>query len=123
MDVQARRMVSGKRREAETRRNIEVVILACGNQGVHDGQCTINSTASVTDAYMNDAYGNSIASSGTSVNPKKWNGGSGYYSDAESGLQKVGTRCTFRGWADSLLTVWRSHGATAPDPDRQSLVM
>jgi RHS repeat-associated protein len=46
----------------------------------------------VTDAYTNDAYGNSIASSGSSTNPMKWNGGSGYYSDAESGLQKVGAR-------------------------------
>jgi len=63
---------------------------------LQDGQGStrqlINSSATVTDSYTNDAYGNSIASSGSSTNPMKWNGSGGYYSDAESGLQKVGAR-------------------------------
>jgi RHS repeat-associated protein len=37
-------------------------------------------------------YGNSVSSDGTATNPFQWNGGSGYYSDSESGLQKVGAR-------------------------------
>jgi RHS repeat-associated protein len=33
-----------------------------------------------------------VSSSGTAANPFQWNGGSGYYADAESDLQKVGAR-------------------------------
>ena len=63
---------------------------------LQDGQPStrqlLNSSQAIVSAYTTDAYGNNISSSGTAANPFKWNGGSGYYSDSESGLQKVGAR-------------------------------
>ena len=52
----------------------------------------LNSSQTVVASYISDAFGNSVGGSGSSVNPFIWNGGSGYYSDGESGLQKVGAR-------------------------------
>ena len=52
----------------------------------------LNSSQTVVASYISDAFGNSVGGSGSSTNPFIWNGGSGYYSDAESGLQKVGAR-------------------------------
>jgi len=63
---------------------------------LQDGQGStrrlLNSSQSVVASYVSDAFGNSVGGSGTSTNPFIWNGGSGYYADAESGLQKVGAR-------------------------------
>ena len=63
---------------------------------LQDGQGStrqlLNSSQTTVASYLNDAFGNSVSSSGSGANPFKWNGGSGYYSDAESGLQKVGAR-------------------------------
>jgi RHS repeat-associated protein len=63
---------------------------------LQDGQGStrqlLNSIQATVASYTTDAYGNSVASSGTAANPFQWNGGSGYYSDSESGLQKVGAR-------------------------------
>jgi RHS repeat-associated protein len=63
---------------------------------LQDGQGStrrlLNSSQATVASYTTDAYGNSVASSGSAANPFQWNGGSGYYSDSESGLQKVGAR-------------------------------
>ncbi|HET6382754.1 MAG TPA: RHS repeat-associated core domain-containing protein [Armatimonadota bacterium] len=63
---------------------------------LQDGQGStrqlLNSSQTVVASYISDAFGNSVGGSGSSTNPFIWNGGSGYYSDAESGLQKVGAR-------------------------------
>ena len=40
-----------------------------------------DSSGNVTDTYLNDAWGNSVASTGTTVNPFKWVGKYGYYTD------------------------------------------
>jgi RHS repeat-associated protein len=52
----------------------------------------LNSSQATVASYTTDAFGNSVSSSGTAANPFQWNGGIGYYSDSESGLQKVGAR-------------------------------
>jgi RHS repeat-associated protein len=63
---------------------------------LQDGQGStrqlLNSSQATVASYTTDAFGNSVASSGSAANPFQWNGGSGYYSDSESGLQKVGAR-------------------------------
>jgi RHS repeat-associated protein len=63
---------------------------------LQDGQGSarqlLNSSQSTVASYTTDAFRNSVSSSGTAANPFQWNGGSGYYSDSESGLQKVGAR-------------------------------
>jgi RHS repeat-associated protein len=63
---------------------------------LQDGQGStrrlLNSSQATVASYTTDAYGNSVASSGSAANPFQWNGGTAYYSDAESGLQKVGAR-------------------------------
>jgi RHS repeat-associated protein len=63
---------------------------------LQDGQGStrqlLNSSQATVASYTTDAYGNSVASSGSAANPFQWNGGSAYYSDSESGLQKVGAR-------------------------------
>jgi RHS repeat-associated protein len=63
---------------------------------LQDGQGStrqlLSSSQATVAAYTTDAYGNSVSSSGTAANPFQWNGGIGYYSDSESGLQKVGAR-------------------------------
>ena len=40
-----------------------------------------DSSGNVTDTYLHDAWGNLIASTGTTVNPFKWVGKYGYYTD------------------------------------------
>ena len=40
-----------------------------------------DNTGNVTDTYLHDAWGNSVASTGTTVNPFKWVGKYGYYTD------------------------------------------
>ena len=46
----------------------------------------------VTDTYTSEAFGNPLATTGTTVNPYKYGGGSGYYTDDDSDL----TLLTFR---------------------------
>ncbi len=40
-----------------------------------------DSSGNVTDTYLHDAWGNSVAATGTTVNPFKWVGKYGYYTD------------------------------------------
>ena len=40
-----------------------------------------DSSGNVTDTYLHDAWGNAVASTGTTVNPFKWVGRYGYYTD------------------------------------------
>ncbi|MBL8812323.1 MAG: RHS repeat-associated core domain-containing protein [Planctomycetaceae bacterium] len=51
-----------------------------------------DSSGSVTDTYLNDAWGNSVASTGTTVNPFKWVGQYGYYTDSSTGQVYVRAR-------------------------------
>ena len=51
-----------------------------------------DSSGNVTDTYLNDAWGNSIASTGTTVNPFKWVGKHGYYTDDGTGQVYVRAR-------------------------------
>ena len=46
----------------------------------------------VTDSYAYDAFGNTLASSGTTVNPYRYVGALGYYSNGPSGLMQLGAR-------------------------------
>ena len=40
-----------------------------------------DNSGNVTDTYLNDAWGNSVAATGTTVNPFRWVGKYGYYTD------------------------------------------
>ena len=75
---------------------------------LQDGQRStrqlLNSGQTVVASYISDAFGNSVGGSGSSTNPFIWNGGSGYYSDSESGLQKAGAR-----YYDPAVGRWISH--------------
>jgi RHS repeat-associated protein len=51
-----------------------------------------SSTQTTTDTYLLDAWGNSVTSSGTTVNPFRWVGRYGYYQDASTGLVYVRAR-------------------------------
>ena len=51
-----------------------------------------DSSGNVTDTYLNDAWGNQVASSGTTVNPFKWVGKYGYYTDNSTGQVYVRAR-------------------------------
>ncbi len=51
-----------------------------------------DSSGNVTDTYLNDAWGNSVASTGTTVNPFKWVGKYGYYTDNSTGQVYVRAR-------------------------------
>jgi RHS repeat-associated protein len=51
-----------------------------------------DSSGNVTDTYLNDAWGNSVASTGTTVNPFKWVGKYGYYTDDSTGNVYVRAR-------------------------------
>jgi RHS repeat-associated protein len=69
-----------------------------------------DSTGNVTDTYLNDAWGNSVASTGTTVNPFKWIGKYGYYTDNSTGQVYVRARMyqpTMARWysEDPLLAV------------------
>ena len=50
------------------------------------------STQTMSDTYLLDAWGNSVASTGTSVNPFRWVGKYGYYSDNSTGQVYVRAR-------------------------------
>ena len=51
-----------------------------------------DSSGNVTDTYLYDAWGNSVASAGTTVNPFKWVGKYGYYTDDSTGQVYVRAR-------------------------------
>ena len=51
-----------------------------------------DNSGNVTDTYLNDAWGNSVASAGTTVNPFKWVGKYGYYTDNSTGQIYVRAR-------------------------------
>ena len=51
-----------------------------------------DSAGNVTDTYLNDAWGNNVASTGTTVNPFKWAGKYGYYTDNSVGNVYVRAR-------------------------------
>jgi hypothetical protein len=51
-----------------------------------------DSSGNVTDTYLNDAWGNSVASTGTTVNPFRWVGKYGYYTDNSTGQVYVRAR-------------------------------
>jgi RHS repeat-associated protein len=51
-----------------------------------------DSSGNVTDTYLNDAWGNNVASTGTTVNPFKWVGKYGYYADDSTGQVYVRAR-------------------------------
>ena len=51
-----------------------------------------DSSGNVTDTYLNDAWGNSVASIGSIVNPFRWVGKYGYYQDSSTGSVYVRAR-------------------------------
>jgi len=51
-----------------------------------------DSTGNVTDTYLNDAWGNSVETTGTTVNPFRWVGKYGYYTDSSTGQVYVRAR-------------------------------
>ena len=51
-----------------------------------------DSAGNVTDTYLNDAWGNNVASTGTTVNPFKWAGKYSYYTDGGTGQVYVRAR-------------------------------
>ncbi len=51
-----------------------------------------DSSGNVTDTYLNDAWGNAVASTGTTVNPFRWVGKYGYYTDNSTGQVYVRAR-------------------------------
>lgn len=51
-----------------------------------------DSSGNVSDTYLHDAWGNSVASTGTTVNPFKWVGKYGYYTDDSTGQVYVRAR-------------------------------
>ena len=82
-----------------------------------------NSSGAVSDTYLNDAWGNSVASPGTTVNPFKWVGKYGYYTDNSTGQVYIRARMyqpTVARWASidpifsDLLTEPFVYGANHP---------
>ena len=51
-----------------------------------------DSSGNVTDTYLHDAWGNEVASNGTTMNPFRWVGRYGYYQDTSTGLVYVRAR-------------------------------
>ncbi|MEQ1813485.1 MAG: RHS repeat-associated core domain-containing protein [Candidatus Nitrotoga sp.] len=51
-----------------------------------------DSSGNVTDTYLHDAWGNEVASTGSTVNPFKWVGKYGYYTDNSTGQVYVRAR-------------------------------
>lgn len=51
-----------------------------------------NSSQTASDTYLYDAWGNTVASSGTTVNPFRWVGRYGYYTDSSTGQVYVRAR-------------------------------
>jgi RHS repeat-associated protein len=51
-----------------------------------------NASESVSDTYIDDAWGNEIAQSGMTENPYRFGGQHGYYSDSATGRQAVRRR-------------------------------
>jgi|GEM_PF-1088698 len=51
-----------------------------------------DSSQTVTDTYVYDAWGNLVASTGSTVNPNRWVGRYGYYTESSTGLVYVRAR-------------------------------
>jgi RHS repeat-associated protein len=51
-----------------------------------------DNSGAVTDTYLNDAWGNSVASTGATLNPFRWVGKYGYYTDNSTGQVYVRAR-------------------------------
>ena len=51
-----------------------------------------DSSATITDTYLYDAWGNVISSTGSTINPFQWVGALGYYTDPETGQFSVRAR-------------------------------
>jgi RHS repeat-associated protein len=62
-----------------------------------------DSSGNVSDTYLHDAWGNEVASTGTTMNPFKWVGKYGYYTDDSTGQVYVRARMY-----QPILAVWRS---------------
>ena len=62
-----------------------------------------DSSGNVTDTYLNDAWGNSVAQTGTTVNPFKWVGKYGYYTDDSTAQVYVRARMY-----EPVVARWRS---------------
>ena len=60
--------------------------------GLGTTRALTGSTGTTTDTLSTDAFGNTVASSGTSVSPFGFAGGAGYQSDADTGLMLLGHR-------------------------------
>ena len=82
-----------------------------------------DSTQTSTDTYLNDAWGNQVASTGTTVNPFRWVGRYGYYQDSSTGLVYVRARMympTVARWAtfdkSTLLSMRSMYIYAANDP-------
>ena len=52
----------------------------------------VNAQTQVTDSYAYDAWGNELATQGSTVNPHRYVGKYGYYSDTQSALMLLGVR-------------------------------
>ncbi len=68
-----------------------------------------DSSGNVTDTYLHDAWGNAVASTGTTVNPFRWVGKYGYYTDNSTGQVYVRARMyqpTTAQWASADPLLW-----------------
>ncbi len=52
----------------------------------------VNAQTQVTDAYAFDAWGNELATQGSTTNPHRYVGKHGYYLDTQSALMLLGVR-------------------------------
>ena len=69
-----------------------------------------NSSGTVVDTYLYDAYGKQIASTGSDTNPFKYGGKYGYYTDGWAGIILAGQR-----WYSPDLKRWLSRDPIAYD--------
>ena len=69
-----------------------------------------NSSGTVVDTYLYDAYGKQIASTGSDTNPYRYGGKYGYYTDGWSGIILAGQR-----WYSPDLKRWLSRDPIAYD--------
>jgi RHS repeat-associated protein len=75
-------------------------------------------TGAVTDTYVYDAWGNSVASTGATVNPFKWVGKYGYFTDNSTGQVYVRARMyqpTVGRWCSVDPLIYVSYAVTLPN--------
>ncbi|MBL8820413.1 MAG: RHS repeat-associated core domain-containing protein, partial [Planctomyces sp.] len=86
----------GNRPTKKTRTTTLFRRIECGSPGAYDALGTtrlLTSTAgATTDTYLFDAWGNAVSSTGSTVNPFRWVGRYGYYTDNTTGLVYVRAR-------------------------------